>query len=174
MKKYYIGGIVAIGIISLVALSRFKPKPSAASAKTPSKSTTAKSVTVTATTSSTTPSTSSPSATMSTTKSTVTAPTTTTVPSGQYKNGSYTGSAEDVGYGTVQVKAVISGGKLTNVKFVQMPAGGHSSEVTAMAEPQLLSEALAAQSGNVNIVSGATQDSLGFQASLTSALNQAS
>jgi uncharacterized protein with FMN-binding domain len=93
---------------------------------------------------------------------------------GLYKNGSYTGSAADAFYGTIQVKAIVSGGKITDVQFLQYPnAPGHTSEVSAMALPQLKQEAIAAQSANVNIVSGATQDSEAFQQSLASALIQA-
>jgi uncharacterized protein with FMN-binding domain len=93
---------------------------------------------------------------------------------GLYKDGSYTGSAADAFYGTIQVKAVVSGGKITDVQFLQYPnAAGHTSEVSAMALPQLKQEAIAAQSANVNIVSGATQDTEAFQQSLASALTQA-
>ncbi len=93
---------------------------------------------------------------------------------GLYKDGSYTGTAADAFYGTIQVKAVVSGGQLTDVQFLQYPnTPGHSSEVSNFALPQLKQEAIAAQSANVNIVSGATQDSQAFQQSLASALAQA-
>lgn len=93
---------------------------------------------------------------------------------GAYKDGSYTGTAIDVGYGTVKVQAIVSGGNLSDIKFLEMPAGGHSSEVTSIAQPDLLNEALTAQSSKVNIVSGATSTSEGFQQSLAAALSQAS
>lgn len=92
----------------------------------------------------------------------------------QYKDGSFTGSTVDVGYGPVQVKAVISGGKLTDVKFLQMPYDRQTSaEIASQAEPILLQEALQAQSANIDTVSGATSDSDGFAQSLQSALDQA-
>lgn len=92
-----------------------------------------------------------------------------------WKDGSYTGSVADAIYGPMQVKAVISGGKLTDVQFVQYPTnGGHTQELSQQVLPQLKQEAIAAQSANVNIISGATQDSTAFQQSLANALAQAS
>ncbi len=95
-------------------------------------------------------------------------------PTGQYKDGTYTGSAADAYYGTVQVAAVISGGKITDVKFLQYP-DTHSTSVfiNQQAMPYLTQEAVQAQSANVNIVSGATETSMAFQKSLGSALVQA-
>lgn len=90
---------------------------------------------------------------------------------GMYKDGSYTGTAADAFYGTIQVKAIISGGALTDVQFLQEPdAPGHTSQVSATALPELKQEAITAQSANVNVVSGATQDSQAFQQSLAAAL----
>jgi len=109
-----------------------------------------------------------------TTGSTVTTSTGGTGSTGQYRNGTYTGSAADAFYGTVQVAAVVSGGKLTDVKFLKYPnEPGHTSEVSSMAIPQLKKEAIASQSATVDIVSGATQTSQAFQQSLASALSQA-
>ena len=94
--------------------------------------------------------------------------------SGQYKNGSYTGSLEDAFYGPLQVKAVISGGKLTDVVFLQYPNDQQNSiRVNSMAIPMLKQEAISAQSANVDIVSGATQSSEAFRQSLGAALLQA-
>jgi uncharacterized protein with FMN-binding domain len=93
---------------------------------------------------------------------------------GEYKDGQYTGSVANSVFGNVQVLAVISGGKLTDIQFVQFPdEPGHTTQVTNRAEPQLKTEAIAAQSANVDIVSGATQDSHAFQQSLADALSQA-
>src|SRR5579884_3400400 len=64
-----------------------------------------------------------------------------------YKDGTFTGQSEDTPYGTVQVAAVVSGGKITDVQFLQMPGPeGHSREVTAYAEPYLKDETLQKQS----------------------------
>ena len=95
-------------------------------------------------------------------------------PSGQYKNGTFTGQAADAFYGNVQVAAVISGGKLTDVQILQYPSDrGHSAQLSQMALPQLRSEAIAAQSASVQIISGATDTSQAFGQSLQSALSQA-
>ena len=90
-----------------------------------------------------------------------------------YKDGTYTGDIVYNGYGDVQVAAVVSGGKITDIQFLQMPSGGHSSEVTSVASPMLKQEALQAQSANVDIVSGATQTSEAFMQSLQAALTKA-
>jgi uncharacterized protein with FMN-binding domain len=93
---------------------------------------------------------------------------------GQYKDGTYTGSVADAVYGQLQVVATISGGMITNITWPVYPNNpGHTSQVSATALPALEQEAIAAQSANVNIVSGATQDSEAFQQSLAAALAQA-
>ena len=95
-------------------------------------------------------------------------------PQGQYKDGQYTGSVADAYYGNIQVRATISGGKLTNVIFLQYPSDRSTSiAINSQAMPYLKQEAIAAQSANVDIVSGATDSSTAFQQSLGSALAQA-
>ena len=95
-------------------------------------------------------------------------------PAGQYKDGTYTGSVEDAFYGLVQVKAVVSGGKLTDVVWLQYPNDRSTSrEINSQADPWLTQEAIAAQSSNVNIISGATDSSMAFRASLHTALSAA-
>jgi len=94
--------------------------------------------------------------------------------SGSAKNGSYTGSAADTMYGPVQVRITVAGGKLTHVDVLQVPdSGRYEAEIVADALPILQSEALSAQSANIDIVSGATFTSQGYAQSLQSALNQA-
>ena len=91
-----------------------------------------------------------------------------------YKNGSYTGSVADAIYGNVEVQATISGGKLTDVTFLQYPSDRTTSVgINSQAMPYLKQEAIAAQSAQVNIISGATATSQAFAQSLTSALAQA-
>jgi uncharacterized protein with FMN-binding domain len=91
-----------------------------------------------------------------------------------YKDGSYTGDAADTPYGTVQVEAIISGGKINNVVFIKMPDDQpHSREVTAMSEPQLKQNTLEAQSAIIDFVSGATSTCYGYKESLQKALDQA-
>lgn len=91
-----------------------------------------------------------------------------------YKDGKYTGSTADAYYGYIQVLAVISGGKLTDVQFLQAPNDNpNSSYINSQAKPYLKQEAVQAQSANVNIVSGATLTSQAFIQSLSDALNSA-
>lgn len=92
----------------------------------------------------------------------------------QYKDGTYTGTVADAYYGNVEVSATISGGKITDVKFLQSP-DTHSTSViiNQQAMPYLKQEAIQAQSSNVQIISGATFTSQAFVQSLSSALSQA-
>jgi uncharacterized protein with FMN-binding domain len=94
--------------------------------------------------------------------------------SGSYKDGTYKGSVAETPYGAVQIAAVISGGKITDIGFLEMPNDqGHSREVTAMAEPLLKQSTLNKQSANIDMVSGATSTYYGYQESLQAALDQA-
>jgi uncharacterized protein with FMN-binding domain len=99
---------------------------------------------------------------------------TTTQPKGKYKDGSYTGDPADAFYGTIQVRTTISNGTLTDVTFLQYPNDRHTSiEINTQAMPMLRSEAISAQSGNVDIITGASDSSRAFIQSLTSALAKA-
>lgn len=93
---------------------------------------------------------------------------------GLYTDGAYTGSAADAYYGTIQVQAIIQGGKLTDVKFLQYPSDRSTSvAVNTMAMPILKKEAIAAQSATVDGASGATFTSQAFRESLGAALTLA-
>jgi uncharacterized protein with FMN-binding domain len=98
----------------------------------------------------------------------------TTDSSAAFKDGTYTGTVADAYYGSVQVSATISGGKLTSVQFLQYP-DTHSTSIAinSQAMPYLQQEAIQAQSANVSVVSGATLTSQAFIQSLTAALSQA-
>jgi uncharacterized protein with FMN-binding domain len=77
-------------------------------------------------------------------------------------------------YGTVQVKAVIQNGRLTDVQFLSQPGDRRQSQyINAQATPILRQEAIQAQSANVQAISGATLTSQAFVQSLQSALSQA-
>lgn len=98
----------------------------------------------------------------------------TTTPGSQYKNGSFTGGSADAQWGVVQVQAVIQNGRLTDVKFLQYPnERSRSVEINSYAIPQLTTEAIQAQSAQVDFVSGATDTSFAFMQSLSDALTQA-
>jgi uncharacterized protein with FMN-binding domain len=89
-------------------------------------------------------------------------------------SGTYTGSAIQTRYGTVQVQITVASGKITNVQMIQYPSSDpHSSQVSQSALPTLISETLQAQSAQINAVSGASYTSQGYVQSLQSALDQA-
>jgi uncharacterized protein with FMN-binding domain len=93
---------------------------------------------------------------------------------GGLRDGSYTGDSADAHWGSVQVVAVISGGKLSDVQFLVYPNHrNRSQEINNQAMPMLTQEAIQAQNANVDIVSGATDTSEAFVQSLSSALDQA-
>lgn len=90
---------------------------------------------------------------------------------GKYKDGNYVGSVADAYYGNIQVKVVIKGGGLTDVVFLQYPNDRRTSvEINTQAMPYLKSEAIRAQSANVNTISGASDSSQAFRESLGAAL----
>jgi len=94
--------------------------------------------------------------------------------SASYKDGTYTGSIANAFYGNVQVQVSISGGKITNVHFLQYPNDNPNSQnINQQATPYLKQEAIQAQSANVNTITGATFTSQAFVQSMSSALNQA-
>jgi uncharacterized protein with FMN-binding domain len=98
---------------------------------------------------------------------------TTQASSTSYKDGTFNGST-DTAYGPVNIAVVINGGKITDVKFLQMPSShDYSRQVTAYAEPYLKQTTLQNQSANIDFVSGATSTSNGFEQSLQMALDQA-
>ena len=93
---------------------------------------------------------------------------------GLYTDGTYTGSGADAYYGTVQVEAIITNGKISDVQFLNYPQDRSTSRrINSNAMPQLTQEAIQAQSANVNGVSGASDTSAAFKQSLASALAQA-
>lgn len=97
---------------------------------------------------------------------------TTSTPSSSTR--SYTGTAVDTRYGIVQVQITMSGNKITDASFVQLTSrDGRSADINSQAGPLLLQETLAAQSGNIDTISGATYTSEGYLQSLQSALDQA-
>jgi len=102
------------------------------------------------------------------------APTETPVTLGQYKDGQYTGPEVDAYYGLVQVQATIQNGQIASVDFLEYPHDRRTSQrINAQAVPYLQTEALQAQSAQVNIISGATLTSEAFMESLNTALASA-
>jgi uncharacterized protein with FMN-binding domain len=107
-------------------------------------------------------------------EATASATSTASTPGALYKDGTYTGSVADAQWGVVQVQTVIKDGKITSVRFLQYPDDRNRSiEINGYADPQLVSEAIQAQSARVDIVTGATDTSEAFIQSLSDALSQA-
>jgi uncharacterized protein with FMN-binding domain len=96
-----------------------------------------------------------------------------TLPQGAFKDGTYTGTRTYNHHGYVQVEAVISGGKLLAVNFLEYPTKDESNRINKRAAPILSKEAVSIQSSKVDTVSGATDTSGAFRKSLESALVQA-
>ncbi|MFI6014333.1 FMN-binding protein [Streptomyces sp. NPDC051243] len=88
-------------------------------------------------------------------------------------SGTVTGDAAQTQYGAVQVRLTVSNGKITQAEAVQAPKGGQSDQITANAVPKLNQAAVAAQSADIDSVSGATYTSNGYKKSLQSAIDKA-
>ncbi|MFK0019425.1 FMN-binding protein [Streptomyces sp. NPDC090798] len=84
-----------------------------------------------------------------------------------------TGDVAQTQYGPVQVRIIVSGGKIIKSEVVQIPSGGRSTEVSNASVPKLNQEAVAAGSANIDAVSGASYTSAGYKKSLQSALDKA-
>jgi uncharacterized protein with FMN-binding domain len=102
-----------------------------------------------------------------------TAPGTSTTTGSTYADGAWTGGVADMKYGPIQVQVTVSGGHVTAVTVLQEPSDGKSQRINSQATPILESEAVAAQSAHLDVVSGATYTSLSYEASLQSALDLA-
>ena len=85
---------------------------------------------------------------------------------------SFTGDAVSMRYGIVQVKITVQGGKIVDAQAVQAPTGSND-RYTQKAVPRLREQTIAAQSANIQGVSGASFTSYGWYTSLASAIAQA-
>ena len=84
------------------------------------------------------------------------------------------GSVADTVYGPVQIQIQTSGHKITDVRILDAPSGsGRDQEINSYALPILRRETLAAQSADIQAVSGATYTSDGYRRSLQAALDAA-
>ena len=156
MKKYVVGlTVLGVLVIYSAGIRHEQPKISAPANNSPSTTTSG---------SGTPPGNSGNSATDNNTSQGSTSP-------GSYKDGIYPGSVADAYYGNVQVQATVSGGKITDVTFLQYP-DTHSTSISInqQAMPYLQQEAIKAQSAKVDVISGATYTSQAFVQSLSDAL----
>jgi uncharacterized protein with FMN-binding domain len=84
------------------------------------------------------------------------------------------GPAVDTKFGPVQVRVLISGGRITDVQAMRLPADTKLSQrISTYAGPLLQREVLRAQSARIDTVSGATYTSQGYRHSLQAALDSA-
>jgi uncharacterized protein with FMN-binding domain len=91
-----------------------------------------------------------------------------------FHDGAFTGQVFDAYYGDVQVQANVSGGCVTSVNVLQYPADRRTSRrINDQALPMLQSEAIQAQGGKIDIITGATLTSRAYIRSLRDALAQA-
>ncbi|MFJ2863241.1 FMN-binding protein [Kitasatospora sp. NPDC087314] len=85
-----------------------------------------------------------------------------------------TGDAVNTRYGPVQVEVTLAGSRITAVDVVKYPTEDRRDRaINSTALPLLNQEAIAAQSAQVDVVSGATFTSDGYVRSLQSALDRA-
>jgi uncharacterized protein with FMN-binding domain len=94
-------------------------------------------------------------------------------PSG-FRDGTYTGASENAYYGRVQVQVTIASQKITGIKVLNYPQDRRTSRyINSQALPLLQREVIAANSANVDAISGATLTSEAYIRSLSTALQQA-
>lgn len=89
-------------------------------------------------------------------------------------SGTFTGASESTRFGNVQVEIVVSAGKITDIKALQLTdQGGRSVQLSNYAAPILRTEVLKSQSAKVASVSGATYTTDGYLSSVQSAIDKA-
>ncbi|MFF3690198.1 FMN-binding protein [Streptomyces sp. NPDC002187] len=87
---------------------------------------------------------------------------------------SVVGAAASTQYGDVQVRITVSGGRITAADAVKAPdSDANSRKIAARAVPELNQAAVAAQSAQIDAVSGASYTSEGYIKSLQSAIDKA-
>ncbi|MDI1466046.1 FMN-binding protein [Catellatospora sp. KI3] len=86
----------------------------------------------------------------------------------------YDGSVAHTRWGDVQVRITVDGGRITDVKVLAFPDGNRrDQEINDYALPILRDEVIAAQSADIDTVSGATVTSDGYRESLQAAIDAA-
>lgn len=85
-----------------------------------------------------------------------------------------TGDTVQTRWGPVQVEVTVAASEITGVSVLQYPDSNPQDEqINSYALPVLVDETMSAQSADIDMVSGATYTSIGYQQSLQSALDQA-
>ena len=89
-------------------------------------------------------------------------------------SGTFTGAAVSTRFGNVQVQISVSAGRITAATAVQAPnRDRRDQQINGYAVPILDKAAVAAQSADIDMVSGATITSAAYIRSLQSAIDQA-
>ena len=106
----------------------------------------------------------------------VTTPATTVTPSSRATksiSGTATGTAVPTQYGNAEVRVTVRRGKIVRLDALQLQGNDpRSLAISSSAEPILQQEVLAAQTANVDAVSGATFTSASYLQSVQSALDK--
>jgi uncharacterized protein with FMN-binding domain len=88
-------------------------------------------------------------------------------------SGSFTGADVPTRYGDVQVSITVVHGRITDVGWLKLPFDRpRSQSISQQASPILRSEVLAAQSAQIDLLSGATYTSDAWATSVQAALSQ--
>jgi uncharacterized protein with FMN-binding domain len=107
-------------------------------------------------------------------KGTTATPTTPAAKAPSQSDGTVKGQDIVTKFGDVQVSLTLKGGRITDVQWLKLPLDRPRSRyISQTAAPILRSEVLAAQSGKINLVSGATYTSDAWASSVQSAMNPA-
>ena len=102
------------------------------------------------------------------------APTPTIAPGTAAASGTFTGATVSTIYGPVQVRITVANQKVIDVQAMALPRDrARSAAISQYSAPMLRTEAIQAQSANIDIVSGATYTSIAYARSLDNALKQA-
>ena len=94
--------------------------------------------------------------------------------SGTSASATVAGDTVQTRWGPVQVEITVARSAITGVAVLQYPHDNpRDAQINDYALPILVDETMAAQSADIDMVSGATYTSVGYQQSLQSALDQA-
>jgi len=81
------------------------------------------------------------------------------------------GDEVETPYGRLQLRVVFTDGHITDIESLEMPAATKRSQtISTSVEPWLRKRAIAAQSADFDVLSGATYTSFAYQRSLLTAL----
>lgn len=88
-------------------------------------------------------------------------------------DGTFVGGSYSAYYGPVQVQVTVSGGAIVDAKAIKFPnKSGTSRSINRQALPYLQQELINAQSGRIDLISGATLTSRAYVKSVRDALNK--